>query len=135
MCAKRRSFIVQQILKTKSRCQSSSSLQSVPVNSNSHILFPELKSAKSTSQIDFVVGEDSSTPSLKSGSSSLSLDGTTGPSRNGGSSSLGSNGSCTNHSCEDNWEMKRIKRGHILNELLNTETTYVEEIRDILNVS
>ena len=128
MCAKRRSLVVQQITKSKSRRSSGSSLVSTPGSVSSsgtgganHTLgFPnELKSAKSTSQLDFSAEEYSSS-SLRSGSSSLSLDGTSNQRNNG--------------KYEENWEVKRVKRGHVLNELLQTERTYVEEIADVLHV-
>lgn len=128
MCAKRRSLVVQQITKSKSRRSSGSSLVSTPgsvsssgTGASQNPGFPnELKSAKSTSQLDYSAEEYSSS-SLRSGSSSLSLDGSTNPRNNG--------------KYEENWEIRRVKRGHVLNELLQTERTYVEEIGDILHVS
>lgn len=126
MCAKRRSLVVQQITKSKSRRSSGSSLVSTPgsvsssgTGASQNSCFPnELKSAKSTSQLDYSAEEYSSS-SLRSGSSSLSLDGMNP--RNSGK-------------YEESWEIRRVKRGHVLNELLQTERTYVEEIGDILHV-
>lgn len=127
MCAKRRSLVVQQITKNKSRRSSGSSLVSTPGSvssgngTNQNSMFPnELKSAKSTSQLDFSAEEYSSS-SLRSGSSSLSLDGSIHPRANG--------------RYEESWEIRRVKRGHVLNELLQTERTYVEEIGDVLHVN
>ncbi len=58
----------------------------------------------------------------RSGSSTLSLDGS--GSGVGGVSRP-----------DGDWELKKVKRGHVLNELLQTEKTYVEEIGEILAVS
>jgi len=124
MCMKRKALIVQQMAKSKSRRSSGSSLLSVPDSSSSsgqNACATELKPAKSTSQLDSNL-EDYSSPSLKSGSSSLSLDG------------CGMIGPNSTRKDED-WEHRRIKRGHVLNELLQSERTYVEEIGDILTVS
>jgi len=85
----------------------------------------ELKSAKSTSQLDSNMLEDYNIgPPLKSGSSTLSLDG------NNHSGIMGRNVTQKEEDCE----LRTVKRGHVLNELLQTERSYVEEIGEILLV-
>jgi hypothetical protein len=127
MCVKRRLLIVHQMSKpTKSRRSSGSSLVSVPGSTASSTLMTpcslELKSAKSTSQLDSNLLEDYNLgPPLKSGTSSLSLDGS-------------NNGGVKMSRKEEDWELRKVKRGHVLNELLQTERSYVEEIGEILLV-
>jgi hypothetical protein len=122
MCIKRKAQISQQITKmAKSRRSSGSSYASTPSTSSQNSYGPELKPAKSTSQLDSNMEDYSSPTSLRSGSSTLSLDGNSysGPKLN---------------RQDGDWELKKIKRGHVLNELLQTERTYVEEIGEILMV-
>ncbi|XP_035716330.1 guanine nucleotide exchange factor DBS isoform X4 [Folsomia candida] len=130
MCIKRKSVIVQQLSKlTKTRRSSGSSFASTPSSGSQTSCYLnnlELKSAKSTSQLDSGMAEDhySSPTSLRSGSSTLSLDGSSG--------GYGNNSKHASNRPDGDWELKKIKRGHVLNELLQTERSYVEEIGEIL---
>ncbi|CAG7827658.1 unnamed protein product [Allacma fusca] len=123
MLAKKRTSIVQHISKAKLRRNSGSMNSGASVTGFGLYPPPELKSAKSTSQLEETGKGDlpGDCDSLKSASSTLSLDGVL-------HSALG-NGK----HAEDNSESKRIKRGHVLKELLHTERTYVNEMGDILN--
>lgn len=128
LLSKKRSSIVHHLSKTKFRRNSGSSNTSITSAAATLGVHPavELKSARSTSQLDETGKTDlrRESSSLKSASSSLSLD------EDFHGSVISGNGK----HLEDNTETKRIKRGHVLKELLQTEQTYVIEIGDILTV-
>lgn len=134
MCLKRKTLLVSQLAKLTAnsnkirRSSGTSGFGNNLSTSSQQPYTPELKSAKSTSQLDnasTLEEYNSSSPgtSLRSGSSTLSLDGSGGH----GSKNRGPG-------TDADWEVKKVKRGHVLNELLQTERTYVEEIGEILAV-
>lgn len=142
MCQKHKSALSSQLAKLamkrekeklaidKSRRSSGSSFANVstsisnstPSSQNSSLSSCELKSAKSTSQLDIEENwQNSGNFSQSSGNSqsTLSLDRLRGQSHGGQGSD----------------EEAKVKMGHVLNELLQTERSYVEEIGEILAVS